>query len=141
MEPVLPWCIWGSWVEVPPPGTNYFRSGVVAGRNFTVGDRIVLGVEGTVGFYDLTDPYLELYANGRAGVLITEDLLVYALAGIGLETLLPFSPTYAMMLGGGAELAVTDNLSLRADAAFWRELGTAFDYLSLTAGASWYLGQ
>lgn len=131
----------GAWVEVPPPGTNYFRAGAVAGRNFTLTDRFVFGLESTVGFYDLTDPYLELYGFARGGVLATDNLFLYLSAGIGLETGLPFNPDYALMIGGGAELAVSDHVTLRADAMFWREFGDVFDYLSLTGGVSWYFGQ
>lgn len=131
----------GGWIEVPPPGDNYFRTGVIAGRNFTVADRIVLGVEGTLGFYDTADPYLELYGFARAGVLITDNVFLYTLAGIGLETDIPFDPDYALMLGGGAEVAVGANLSLRADALFWREFGDVFDFLSVTGGVVWHLGR
>ena len=131
----------GAWFEFPPLSYDSLRFAVIAGRNWTVADRVVLGVEGTVGFYDPTDPYLELYAYARAGVLATDNLFLYTLAGIGLETDLPLDPDYALMLGVGAEFAVTDRLSLRADALFWREFGDVFDYLSLTGGLSWYLGR
>lgn len=131
----------GAWVEVPPTGSNYFRAGIIGGRNFVVTERFVVSIEGTLGFYDVSDPYLELYANARAGVLATDRIFVYALAGIGFESDLPIDPDYAMMLGGGVEFAVSNNLTFRADALFWRELGDVFDYLSLTAGVTWYLGR
>jgi outer membrane immunogenic protein len=48
----------------------------------------------------------------RGGVLVTDDVAVYAAAGYGLD--LGPADNSQWLLGGGLEMAVTDNVSLRA---------------------------
>jgi outer membrane immunogenic protein len=45
-------------------------------------------------------------------MVITEDVLLYAAAGYGNDLGAPVEDDF--LLGGGVELAVTDNVSLRA---------------------------
>ncbi len=46
----------------------------------------------------------------RAGVLVTDNLALYGLAGLGWET---YDDAYYIPTGLGAELALTDNLALK----------------------------
>jgi outer membrane immunogenic protein len=48
----------------------------------------------------------------RGGVLVTDDVAIYAAAGYGLD--LGPADNGQWLLGGGLEMAVTDNVSLRA---------------------------
>ena len=101
--------------------------------------RFVAGVQGSVGLYDFTSPFLEAYASLRAGVLATDNLLLYGLVGIGHDG--DFAGVInAMILGGGAEYAVSQNLTVKVEGTVWRELGAPFDYFSVVGGVNWYVG-
>lgn len=49
---------------------------------------------------------------GRAGLLLTDEVVIYASAGYGFEL---DGPASDVLAGGGVEMAVTDSLSLRAE--------------------------
>jgi len=49
---------------------------------------------------------------GRAGLVVTDDVLVYAAGGYGIDLGAPEEED--ALLGGGVEMAVTDSLSVRA---------------------------
>lgn len=49
---------------------------------------------------------------GRAGLVVTDDVLVYAAGGYGIDLGAPEEQD--ALLGGGVELAVTDSISVRA---------------------------
>ncbi len=55
---------------------------------------------------------LEGQLLGRAGVVVGEDLALYGTAGIGLDITAPGDPS--LVLGAGAEYALTDSVTLRA---------------------------
>ena len=48
---------------------------------------------------------------GRAGLLLTDEVVIYAAAGYGFEL---DGPANDVLAGGGLEMAVSDSLSLRA---------------------------
>ncbi len=125
----------GAWFDIGPFGFDTLRTGLRAGYNYQI-SQFVLGAGVEVGVYDFSGLVFEIYGTGRAGFLVTPNLLLYALAGLGYDT--DFGG--AMMLGGGVELAVSQNLTVRFEGTFWRELGTPFDYVSLTGGLNWYVG-
>jgi outer membrane immunogenic protein len=70
---------------------------------------------------------------GRAGLVVSEDVLVYAAGGYGLDMGPPDEQD--VLLGGGLELAVTDNVSVRAQYlhAFPTQGGNAKDQFTLGA--------
>jgi outer membrane immunogenic protein len=74
---------------------------------YLVGAEVTL--EGLTGDEGDTS-YADLLARG--GLLVTDDVLVYAAAGYGVDTGAPDETDF--LLGAGAEFAVTDSLSLRA---------------------------
>lgn len=49
---------------------------------------------------------------GRAGLVVTDDVLVYAAGGYGLDLGAPEEDD--LLVGGGVELAVTENVSVEA---------------------------
>jgi outer membrane immunogenic protein len=49
---------------------------------------------------------------GRAGLLLTDEVVIYAAAGYGFEL---DGPASDVLAGGGVEMAVSDSLSLRAE--------------------------
>lgn len=50
--------------------------------------------------------------TGRAGLLLTDEVVIYAAAGYGFEL---DGPASDILAGGGVEMAVSDLLSLRAE--------------------------
>lgn len=85
-----------------------FGVGVDAGVNVAVSDGFLLGLEGDVAW--LSDNSWMGQVHGRAGFLASDEVLLYGLAGIGFDSVWDaFIP-----VGVGAEFAVADNLTLRA---------------------------
>ncbi len=128
----------GAWFGYPPVAYDSARVGVTAGRNVQF-NRFVFGLEAEIGAYDFTGLTFEAYGVARLGVLATDNLLLYGLAGIGHDGAWP-GILNSMILGGGAEYAVSSNLSIVAQAAVWKSFGSPFDYLSLTGGLNWHFG-
>lgn len=92
-------------------GTQY-GLGVQAGVNAQF-DFYLLGAE--VGVQGITGGNFDTsYGQilGRAGLVVTDDVLVYAAGGYGIDLGAPEEQD--VLLGGGVELAVTDSISVRA---------------------------
>lgn len=87
--------------------------GVVAGANFSIADAVVAGAEFQADslFNSSSSATYDFFALGRLGVVVTNDLLLYADAGPGW---VGGAGSYAF--GGGGEYAVTDVLSVKAEA-------------------------
>lgn len=113
----------GAYVGVEG-GVNYFDSeynypavGGFVGINFLVSESILLGLEASLGVItDDSDVWGELFAFGRAGVLVTPDVLLYGIGGVGYEWYIEDPDYYtepAYQLGGGIELAVADSVTVR----------------------------
>ena len=49
---------------------------------------------------------------GKAGIVITDDVLLYAAAGYGIDLGAPAEDD--LLVGGGVEMAVADQVSVRA---------------------------
>jgi outer membrane immunogenic protein len=92
-------------------GGMFGTLGVVVGANFAVTDGIIAGVEfqgdtywnGGFAAYDAL-------ALGRIGGFVADNAMIYGDLGAGV---LNGAPVYAF--GGGVELAMTDQLSVRGD--------------------------
>ena len=98
--------------QYSPANGGEYGAGVAVGVNaqfdfFLVGAEVALHglTNGTVG-----TAYGELI--GRAGVTITDDVLLYAAAGYGMD--LSGSGETDALLGGGLEFAANDDVSIRA---------------------------
>ena len=91
-------------------GTQY-GVGINAGVNAQF-DFFLIGAE--VALHGLTGDTIDTtYGQvlGKAGVAITDSLMVYAAAGYGIDLGAPVEDD--LLLGGGVELAVTDDISVR----------------------------
>jgi len=99
--------------------TTYGVIGAAVGVNFIPVDPILLGVEvtadylwgGAVGGVETSS---EFYANLRVGAIVTDNALVYALAGVGINNNGTTSEG-VYQLGGGVEFAVTDAITVRGE--------------------------
>ncbi|MDV3250830.1 hypothetical protein DevBK_05730 [Devosia sp. BK] len=91
--------------------------GAAVGVNFLPVDPFLLGAEVT-GDYVWGNGVStgEFFANLRAGAVVTDSVLVYAIGGVGVQT----GPNNAgsvglYQLGGGVEVAVTDAITVRGE--------------------------
>jgi opacity protein-like surface antigen len=128
----------GVWIEFDPISFYAGRVEAIVGKGFTIGQRLVVGAEVKVGFYDFTSPTFEVYGVGRAGVLLGERALVYALGGIGWD-----NGDWALVGGGGVEVALGAHLSLRGETMLYWGFGDGLapGYVSLTGGLAWRFGR
>ncbi len=88
-------------------GTVFPSLGGVVGANFTVTDGVLAGVEFQANGY--LGAGFEVLALGRLGVMVADNVLLYADAGVGMFG----GPVYAF--GGGIEFAAMDNFTIRGD--------------------------
>ena len=98
-----------------PLSTTSGVLGAAVGVNFIPVDPFLVGVEVT-GDYIWNNAFStgEFFANLRAGAVVTDSVLVYAIGGVGTNNRTGFSEG-VYQLGGGVELAVTDSVSVRAE--------------------------
>ncbi len=100
--------------------TTYGVIGAAVGVNFIPVDPILLGVEVTADYnfgapiagYEQTG---EFFANVRAGAIVTDNALVYALAGVGINNSDANGSVGVYQFGGGVEFAVTDAITVRGE--------------------------
>lgn len=118
--------------------------GLHVGANFLASSSFLLGLEGTAEyiFSDYSDAALFLI-NGRAGFLVTDSVLLYGIAGAGvLYNVDSEDSTGVYQLGLGAEIAVSDNISLRGQVAGLGGFDDAnddlFDSYKATVGLSFH---
>jgi outer membrane immunogenic protein len=98
--------------QISPLGGTQYGLGVQLGVNAQF-DYVLLGAEvalQAVTGGNVSTAYLELL--GRAGVLVTDDVALYAAAGYGIDLGAPAEED--LLVGGGVEFAVTEDVSLRA---------------------------
>jgi len=116
----------GSFVDTTFGATAVDTTGLVVGgavgMNFLPADAFLLGVEATADytwFDGGLEDRAEFFANVRAGAVVTDSVLVYALAGAGIATqdaVGAFDDSVGMyQLGGGVEVAVTDAVTVRGE--------------------------
>lgn len=124
------------------------QNGSVSGTQYGVGahvgvntqfDFYLLGAEVAVKGLAANDTVGETtYGQilGRAGLVVSDNVLVYAAAGYGIDLGVPDEED--ALLGGGVELAVTDAISVRAQYlhGFPVEGGNTKD--QFTVGASYH---
>lgn len=122
---------------------SYFGGGVFVGANFLVAESFLIGIEGS--FDALTDgdiSFGEAFVWGRAGVLVTPEVLLYGVAGVGVEFELEDNAdsTSAYQLGGGVEFAVADNISIRGQLTGYGYFDgdDLFDYAHASVGVAFH---
>lgn len=89
--------------------------GAAVGANFMVADPFLIGAEVTAD-YIWNDAFStgEYFANLRAGAVVTDSVLVYAIGGLGTNNREGFNQG-VYQLGGGVEMAVTDSVTVRGE--------------------------
>jgi outer membrane immunogenic protein len=109
--------------------------GGVAGANFAVTDGIIVGGEfqfdtfwngGFVGY--------DALGLGRVGGFLADNTMIYGDLGAGIRN---GAAVYA--LGGGVELALNDQLSVRGDIQGLGNFGAMPSTAKVTAGLLWHL--
>ena len=101
--------VYGAYRHSPAAG-DQFGVGIDAGVNVTF-NYVLAGAEISVEGLGGNDATSYVSGVGRAGLLVTDNALVYGAAGYGLDTG-PADESDALV-GGGLEYAITNNLSLR----------------------------
>lgn len=98
--------------QMSPVGGAQYGLGINVGVNAQF-DYVLVGAEvalhGLAGG-TMSTTYGEVL--GRIGAVVTDDVVLYAAAGYGLDLGAPSEDD--LLLGGGVEFAVTDQISLRA---------------------------
>ncbi|WP_332701496.1 outer membrane protein [Devosia sp.] len=98
-----------------PISTTSGVLGAAVGVNFLPMEPFLIGAEVT-GDYIWNNAFStgEFFANLRAGAVVTDSVLVYAIGGLGTNNRTGFNQG-VYQLGGGVELAVTDVVSVRGE--------------------------
>ena len=98
-----------------PLNTTSGVLGAAVGVNFIPVDPFLIGAEVT-GDYIWNNAFStgEFFANLRAGAVVTDSVLVYAIGGLGTNNRTGFSEG-VYQLGAGVELAVTDSVTVRGE--------------------------
>ena len=98
-----------------PVNTTSGVLGAAVGVNFIPVDPFLIGAEVT-GDYIWNNSFStgEFFANLRAGAVLTDSVLVYAIGGVGTNNRTGFNQSVYQM-GAGVELAVTDSVSVRGE--------------------------
>lgn len=95
---------------------GFGQVGGAVGVNFIPADPILLGLEVTGDYYwNNATSGSAFYANLKGGVVVTDQALIYAIAGIGVDTAAGVSVAM-YQVGGGVEFAVTDAVTIRGEA-------------------------
>ncbi|WP_297113397.1 hypothetical protein [uncultured Devosia sp.] len=98
--------------------TTYGVVGAAVGVNFIPVDPLLLGVEVTADYMWNTTAAVtnsgEFFANLRAGAIVTDNALIYALGGLGFNNTAAGS-VGVYQLGGGVEFAVNDVVTVRGE--------------------------
>lgn len=128
----------GQWFTA----ATYADVGGVAGFNFMASDTILLGLEATADYTwnSTVNRGWELFGNARAGFVLSDSAMVYALGGLGVYTS-SFGHVGLYQLGGGVEFAVTDAITIRGELAGQGSFNTGgrfFDAAKATVGLSYH---
>jgi len=110
--------------------------GAAVGVNFIPVDPFLIGAEVTGDYiWNNTTSSGEFFANLRAGAVVTDSVLVYAIGGLGTSNTAGVS-TGVYQVGGGVELAVTDAITVRGELVGQGDMDGAADPFFETAKAT-----
>jgi outer membrane immunogenic protein len=116
-------------------GTPYGVLGVVVGSNFAVTDGIIAGVEFQGdAYYNGGFTAYDALALGRVGGFVSDNTMLYGELGAGFTN---SSAVYA--LGGGAEMAVAGQLSVRGELQGLGNFGAFPSAAKATVGLLWHM--
>ncbi len=110
-------------------------TGGVVGANFAVTDGIIVGAEFQGDVY-WNGGYAGYDALGlaRVGGFLSDNTMIYGDAGVGIV-----NGAGAYAIGGGVEMAMTDQLAVRGDLQGIGAFGAAPSVAKATAGLIWHL--
>lgn len=114
--------------------TASFGGGVVLGVNFAT-DGFLLGLEGDLSITTAQDVYGQVVA--KAGFMAGDSAAIYALAGVGVTNHFAANSGFYVPVGIGAEFAVTESLSLKAQAEYHYTGGAGHDTVVGKLGLNW----
>ena len=120
---------------------SYGLVGLHVGANFVVADPLLIGVEGTAEWiFNNNASFGEFFANARVGALVNDQVLLYALAGTGVEVNNAGATFGTYQLGGGVEFGLTDAISVRGQLVGVGFYGNPdfFDGAKATVGVSYH---
>lgn len=136
---------------------NGFYAGVNAGMQNEIGDNnswtlggqvgvnaafdfVLVGAEVAIdGVFDTPDTYAYGSVLGRAGLLVSNELLAYGVAGYGSDFGATNGPGNHILAGGGLEFAATDNVSIRGQYTYgWEQSGAGNDIHKFQLGANFH---
>jgi len=117
-------------------GTLFGTAGVVVGANFAITDGIIAGVEFQGDTYWNGGGYAayDALALGRIGGFVSDNAMVYGDLGAGVV-----NGAGAYAFGGGVELAMTDQLSVRGDVQGLGLFGAGPTIAKATVGLLWHV--
>ena len=126
----------GGTAGITGSNTLYGNVGVVVGNNFQVTDGIIIGPEfqGDVYWTGAGLTAYDALAFGRVGGFISDNVLLTGDLGVGL---LNGGGVYAF--GGGAEMGLASNFSLRGDVQAISYFGKGPSALRASAGLIWHM--
>lgn len=104
----------GGVQHYPNVDRTYGLVGVHAGYNFLPAESVLLGLEGSAELiWDDAAAFGEVFGSGRAGFLATDSVLLYGIAGLGIEINEAGDTFGTYHFGAGIEAAVTDAVTVR----------------------------
>jgi outer membrane immunogenic protein len=116
-------------------GTGYGTLGVVVGANFAISDGIMAGVEFQGdAYWNSGFTAYDALAFGRVGGFVADNTMLYGDLGAGF-----LNGTTSYAFGGGAEMALTDQLSVRGDLQGIGAFGSMPSTGKATVGLIWHI--
>jgi len=126
----------------PALNNNRYQVGVLGGYRRIFSNQFVVGAELQIalGLDTFSSQYTDVSASGQAGVIVGNNVLFYAKAGLGVEKYISISSPiqYVPLFGVGTELAVNDYVNLRFEAIV--ELNNPSIPIYLVHGAEFNFG-
>ena len=122
--------------QISPAWDTQYGLGINAGVNAQF-DFFLVGAE--VALHGLFGDAIDTtYGQvlGKAGLVVTDDLLLYAATGYGIDLGAPAEDDF--LLGGGVELAVADDFTVRAQYLHGFELTGGNPKEQITLGANFH---
>lgn len=117
-------------------GGPYGTLGVIIGSNFAITDGIIAGIEfqGTGYFNGGGLTSYDALALGRVGGFLSDNTMIYGSLGAGVA-----DSSFAYALGGGVEMAMTDQLAVRGEIQGLGAWGSSPSVGKATVGLIWHI--
>lgn len=117
---------------VPMGDTTSWNAGIFTGVNVSI-DAAVFGVEAQLGGDFADNPSIDALVLGKGGISFG-PALAYATAGTGIV-----AGEFGYAVGGGADVSVTDYMSIRGEALGTGSWGEMPSDLRISAGLAFHM--